>query len=163
MKIDNHTNWSTDDLRKLMTATLKKIGFKKINLVKIIYQRGLRTSIGGTCWYRHIDMIVPKPESLDKKFDTVRFVQVFTHEVHHRMGLGHGDMVSSYDIDCSWAKDFEVNLEVKIPKPKEPLVQRRYKHAKKMLKEKERTIRRNQNLAKKWKKKVRYYEKKIKK
>jgi len=98
---------------------------------------------------------------------------VFIHELMHCAGKEHKDMRGGYfnkwddpakwgdpdRNDLSWADAFEVRREE--PKPGKSAEKRnaeKLAHAAAMLKKHESDLKRKQNLVKKWKRKVKYYE-----
>ena len=176
MKIINKTKWKNKDLRKLCRAVIKNTGSHKNHIIYILTTKKRwrdysgRASINGS-W---IQMFVPK--TIDKNFvkgndgqyrqkltntifDVKRFAQILEHEIHHNLGLSnHKDMLSSGDLNVDYVKDFRVNIQEEEPKPKRDLKKERYEKALKKVKEYESKLKRYNNLLKKWKKKVRYYE-----
>jgi len=93
------------------------------------------------------------------EFNPVEFSHVLQHELDHNRGLRHSEMVACRTIDCNWAKAFEVKRKQDKPKPVRDLKKERHEHALKKVKEFETKKRRTETLLKKWKRKVRYYEK----
>jgi len=82
------------------------------------------------------------------------------HELQHLKGLRHKDMKDNFDV--SWVDEkYPLRLKEVKPKIKRNFIQERYEKAKRHVKEKESLINRQQKLLKKWKSKVKYYEKKI--
>jgi hypothetical protein len=180
MKIKNRTEWSTKDFQKLMNECVRREGMDNHRTVIIEYSKRFCTthgiaSVNGN-WIR---MFVLKPvveynegSEIKKKlreFDSVLFAEIFTHELGHNRGLHHEDMIKLSDMDMIWAKEFKINLKEglkfengkivsAIPKEPRNLKTERYEHALRMMKEKEQSLRRNQSLLRKWRCKVRYYE-----
>ena len=119
-----------------------------------------------------INMHLPSPERMDRwnaarpRSDMVKdLAQVFVHECDHAFGeLRHKDMVDSDDIDVSATAGLELRSEEPKRRPKITSEDRaREKMAKcaQMLKAHESKQRREQKLVAKWRRKVRYYEKRL--
>jgi hypothetical protein len=183
MKIKNKTEWSTRDLQKLMNECVRREGMDNHRTVIIEYSKRFRTTHGVASVYgRWIKMYVLRPileynegSEIKKKFwefDSVLFAEIFTHELGHNRGLHHDEMISLSSMDMSWAKEFKVNLknglkfengQIVSAVPKEPrdLKKERYQNVLMHIKEKETELKRTQTLLKKWKRKQRYYEKKV--
>jgi len=170
MKLTNRTDWNTRDLQKLINECIRREGVENKRRVEIEYNRGEYEAYRGRAWVNcnWVKMIVPKPvtrqyndgEWKEKEtiFDTVKFAKVFIHELGHNRGLHHDEMISWTEIDGEWAKDFEVNPKEEKPKPERDLVKEKYQRTLEHIKQKERLLKRNQNLLKKWQGKQRYYE-----
>jgi hypothetical protein len=94
-------------------------------------------------------------------FDIKRFSQIFIHECGHaRQGYKHEDMPWSSDIDVSFTEGFTVSKTIPKPKPKVDHKIKRYIHAKEMFTQHTKKLNRERNIVKKWKDKMKYYEKK---
>lgn len=161
MKLKNKTAWNTKDLKRLINRTMKEVGVGNNRTIEVVYSKcnwvtGLATLTG-----RWVKMRVPKDESIEPAFYSTQFAKVLTHELHHNLGLQHKEMVDHQDIDCSWASEYKVGMKEPKVAVKEPLLVRRYNHAKQMAREKQEAVKRNQRMFEKWSNKVRYYEKKI--
>ena len=144
MRVTNTTRWNTVDLRRIFLTGLKEIGVNpKRYCVKVVPAKSFR--VGGYayihCGYVHMSL----PGDADKRL--VELAQVFVHEVHHTLGLRHGDMAT---------------LRPKTapkPKPIRDVQAERAAHARKMLAKHEQKLKREQRLVRKWRQKARYYEK----
>ena len=93
-----------------------------------------------------------------------QLAQVTLHELAHNRGVKeHREMLDWWDgsLDISWLTE-DLTLVPKIAKlpPKRDLINERHIHALKMLKKHETKLKRQTTLTKKWRKKVKYYEKK---
>lgn len=92
-----------------------------------------------------------------------RFARVFEHEVLHSKGVGHREMTPS-QMNCDqplpeWAEGLVVRLKEPKAKPSAAdKVAEREGHAREMLAEYERKQKRVAALLRKWRAKVRYYE-----
>lgn len=90
----------------------------------------------------------------------------FIHELYHCAGVKHKDMRGGYFYRgdgeyerLAWADAFPVRrVEPKPGKSAEKRNAEKLAHAAKMLKKHESDLKRKQNLVKKWKRKVKYYE-----
>jgi hypothetical protein len=103
-------------------------------------------------WYQQRD-----PTMKFRLSDPKRVAHTIFHELQHLKGIHHEDMIEDYDV--SWVDEkYPLRLKEEKPKPKINLKQVRYKHAQRMVKEKEQAVRRNKNLQRKWERRVRYYE-----
>lgn len=93
-----------------------------------------------------------------------RMAIVLAHEVDHNKNERHKDMCDR-ERRVEWCErliesGFKVHLDRPKPKaPAKPLQEKRAEHAAKMLAEHEAKLKREQKLVRKWKQKVRYYEK----
>lgn len=169
IEIDNKTWFNSSDIRQIVKAALKAEGIdRRTYLVQVRYSRR-SGEIGGLGWYHlnRIKMTVPKyqwTENLLWQFtpDRVKtFAQVMVHEFGHNLGLRHKEMCGVSDIDVSWCEGMQIRISD--PPKKETSEERSAKReakARVKVQELEREIKRKQNLLKKWKTKVRYYDKK---
>lgn len=133
MKILNKTQWETADLKALCTAVIKHEGGNLgRTVVSVEHTRGKWTTYvhgKATLTGRSIWMYVPRIQSMcvgsDGKwaempatFPVESFARVFTHELHHNMGLRHEDMVATSRLDSSYVKDMKVRAQLP-PAPKQ--------------------------------------------
>lgn len=89
----------------------------------------------------------------------VEVAQIFSHELHHNLGLNHKDMIDWDKINCDWAKSFVIRKKEVKEKPKKDLKFARYEKAVAKVQDYESKLRRIKNLLKKWQNKAKYYEK----
>jgi len=179
MKIRNLTKYRTDDLRKFMYWVAKQEGYEssytKRLRVTVVPARRWHTGeapLGGSS----IFIRIPKPDRLNKP----RLAALVAHEMRHnhqRRGTtyvaysternmrgsgrysGRGESPERY-----WPEAETLELRLVEPKakkvktPHDRAEEGRAKAAKKVV-EYERKMKRMENLLKKWRKKLRYYEK----
>jgi len=185
-KLFNKTKWDTRALRKLCMAVIKATGstIRHSILVRTktrhYNQYHGRATLNGS-W---ITMFVPPTERRIRKFETVvgddgqkhisgkhweteqtkfhpkSFAQVLTHEIHHNMGLNHGEMVSVEQLEVDYTENIVVQKKAEKQKPKINLVEQRFSHAEMMLKKADTRLKRAKTLKCKWQKKVNYYKNK---
>ena len=176
MKVINKTNYDTRYLRSLFIKCEKHEGTNhKYRNVKVIY--GHTYWVGGYAWYNSHSVVLklPKRQTIkmtvyhtgEKKISeqgasSHQVARTYIHEVGHNLGLHHKDMPSSGSIDVSWLPDEFIPLKkAKTLKPKPNIIEVRARHAQKKLDEWNKKSARAKNLVKKYKRKVKYYEKKM--
>ena len=170
MKIDNRTHFQTSDLRHLLQR-VAEIEFdpdvRKRLRVEIRYGRRLQNGACsgrarlGSPWTR---VRVPSTG-----VDPVDFAMVAAHEMAHVRGLRHRDMnTSRYDRTqnwrevYAWAADYPIGVKEKKPRPgADQKLTVRLAHARKMLGRHTHGLKLETTLVKRWKARVKYYEKKI--
>lgn len=159
MKVKNETNYDTRYLRKLFMDCERHEGTNpKHRYVRVINKRG--GGVAGCAWLNSYSVTMKLPTYQAPKAASV--AQVYIHEVGHNLGLRHKEMASYSSIDVSWLLDEDVPLKkIKPPKPRPNIVEIRTAKAQKKLDEHLKKLKREQNLVKKYRIKVRYYEKKI--
>jgi len=182
--IRNNTHYRTADIKALVVACAKDVGRDRVYAI-IGYTKpgkcyGLHKNgqswlyVTGFGWFNSptIQINVPKYLYDSKKdyhetkhgdliqvfpmFLIERFAQVVVHEIHHNMNLRHKDMLPSKELDVSYTNG--MRIRAKHVKPKKDIKVRRYEHAMEMMEKHEKKLKRERNLVKKWKTKVRYYE-----
>lgn len=183
--IKNETDYSTRDLRKLVLRAIKaEADFPKDwkwdrYVVRIAYSR--RAGISGYGYYnsRNFCLKLPRPKMLVLRVNQqqypyelspesiTRLAQVAIHEIGHNLGLRHAEMIDSSKIDVSWAAGLRVQLNMKPAQARIPGQDKRRQNAEKReakarahVDRLEREIKRKQKLLRKWKNKVRYYDRK---
>lgn len=176
MKIINKTNYDTRYLRSLFIKCEKHEGTNyKYREVEVRYSHSWR--VGGYAYYnsRYIVMKLPKRHTIKiseyytgKKREeeqgawSQRVAQTYIHEVGHNLGLHHKDMPNSSMIDVSWLSDELLPLKkLKATKPKPNIIEVRANHAQNKLDEWNKKLIRAKTFVKKYRKKVKYYEKKM--
>lgn len=158
MKVTNKTEFRTDDLRKIFKAGLIAEGaeYKRY----WITVRKSRKHITGSTWYTSHNISINLPSDAGER---LRYLaQVFVHEIGHTLGLRHSEMTHYYTIKIPWLNGMVLRKKTVKVKPKEDLRTKRYQHALKMFKSHKSNLKREENLVKKWGRKVKYYEKAIK-
>jgi hypothetical protein len=176
MKIDNQTVYSTRHLRKIFIACEKNEGTNYKNRhVKVIYTKsGVATR--GYAWYNsnRVVMKLPKPlKEHDYKNSACihRVAKVYIHEVGHNLNLRHKEMMKWWDIPVDFLEegDVEFKLEALLPKkeavkiskkPKKTRAELNEEKARNKLAEWEKKLSRAKTFVKKYKTKVKYYDKK---
>jgi len=174
MKVINKTDYDTRYLRSLFIKCEKHEGTNhKYRNVKVIYAHTYW--VGGYAWYnsRSVVMKLPKRRTIkmtnyhpgDKKIEVgvsnQRIAQTYIHEVGHNLGLHHKDMPRSSTIDVSWLPDEFIPLKKsKAAKPKPNIVEVRAIKAQKKFDEWSKKLARAKTFVKKYRAKVKYYERK---
>lgn len=185
MIVENHTHYSTADLRKILAAACRAEDFKipKGARVRCVYARSSRISgwaaygarnchhdysrrsLGEKVRITPCAMLLRIPR---RDLDLERFIGVVRHEVGHWRGLRHIQMggsllwSSQFSVaDHPWAQGLTLAQKAVPKAPTMPQrVSLREQHARKMLALHEAKLRREKKLVTKWALKVRYYEKK---
>lgn len=161
-RVTNKTQYHTADLRRFFRAGLRAMGAEDDKRILVAYSK---RSIHWGCAYigrgdrqgRGITMTIPKG-----KLDLLQLAQVFEHEVSHSLGLHHKDMAPDV-ADCKTNPTWHLGIEIRYSEPvnvKVDHVAKREEQARKMLDKWERRLRATQNRVKKWRAKVRYYDRK---
>ena len=162
LKVKNHTQWDTKDIRKLFLECMRREG-ATCCFVNVVYKvrRWNTSNMSGRATVNGytVKMLIPRGDKLSMD-DIMWIARVFIHELGHNKGLLHEDMVSTHDIDCDWAKPYKIRKKEPKPKPKRNLKQERYEKAKAKVRQYQTKVKRDINLLKKWEKKAKYYEKK---
>ena len=172
MKLTNHTSYSTRDLRKIITRVAQhELNPDKAKLIRfeIVYsKKGHHTGcafVGGT----RGTLRVPKPPH---PLDKLKFAMVAAHEMAHLRGLNHGAVMQcaryswkhDYRSFYAWVSEYSVAFQKPVqerPKAKNEVLSGKLGHAQKMLDKNLTKLKRTEVLVKKWKTKVKYYEKKV--
>jgi len=156
MKIINKTQYDTRYLRSLFIQCEKHEGTNyKYREVEVLKSK--RTRVHGKAWYnsRYVTIYLPNNASVHS------IARVYIHEVGHNIGLRHKDMAYIGNIDITWLHDEIAPLKKpKTSKPKPNIVEVRANHAQTKLDEWEKKLARAKTFVKKYRKKVKYYQKK---
>lgn len=155
MRIVNKTDYKTRELRSYIIEVMRECGVNfKHYWVEIEYQRGYRRGLGsyGRPWMK-LFMTHGRKNLMD-------FCYVAAHEIQHNLNVRHKEM-NEAAIRAPWEKYKDLWLE-EHPKPKVKInpVQARAENARKYQRIWERKVKLASTMLKKWKKRVRYYEKK---
>jgi hypothetical protein len=190
LKIENHTNWSTRDLRGLIIAGMNHVGVqgRKHFIVKYrrFHGRGCqgRARLGRrTDWlpdYEHGKVHVSEAETVWLFLDrpepswilpvaggwVTDLAQTIEHELMHTLGHQHRQMVKPWKLPVLWAEGRTVRWIPPKPKPARAealatAVQRREARARKRLATLEAQHKRTAALIVKWRARVRYYDHKV--
>lgn len=175
LRIKNETRYSTRDLRRFFTAGLRALGASEEKWIKVRYSRG---SVAGLAEIGRDDrqgyriwMLPDRPVAIVTGSDgrVVRtpiaqmgasrlaaFASTFEHEIAHTLGISHREM-SHAPAGGEWW----VGLTIRVmPEPiKIPAVERREARARTHVEKLEQQLARTQRLLKKWRARVRYYNK----
>lgn len=162
MKIINQTHYVTADLRAILLRAADlalKEDKRKHVVVTVVYGRATGSSgcatIGGYHARIRISKRHPRPDS---------FAYVAVHEYRHLNGWSHAEMKARYSLENDLARYAWANalpLRIKAPTPTvRPGTLEKLTHARRMFARALTRLKRAQTLARKWKTKVRYYERK---
>jgi len=179
MRVDNHTDWDTKQLRKLFAACLAEV--RKTETHWSLARMSIRVKthrspyVGGYAWHdsNGIVMKLPKeiPAEIPQGFDfTQKIADTFIHEIGHCI-LGRkrkhrkGDIIEpvyrTWILETISMGKFPLE-KIETPKrPKGEIVSDRYGRALVNLKKANTRLKRAKTLYDKWNRKVRYYEKKM--
>ncbi len=160
MKVINNTNYDTRYLRSLFIKCEKHEGTNYKYRQVTIKSNSSTWRIGGYAWYNSGSIVIKLPK---KEANIRRIAQVYIHEVGHNLGLHHKDMPFSNAIDVSWLP-LDVNAPFKkseAQKPKPNIIEVRATKAQKKLDEWTKKMSRAKTFVKKYRTKVKYYEKKM--
>jgi hypothetical protein len=163
VRIQNTTQWRTDDLRRIFKAALKAEGLTEREAGRYIKVQARKYGVRGWATLNGdwISMLVRNPLPGEECMPSAlldTFAQVFVHEAGHNAGLEHREMMDSDDITVPWIVGMEVRLQAAKVKPKRDLQAERRAKAEKKLAEWEKTQARAAKRVKHWRAKVRYYE-----
>ena len=185
MIVENHTSYSTADLRKILLACCRDGDFKapKMARVRVVYARSARISgwaaygalnchhdysrrsLGEKVRMTGCAMLLRIPR---RDLNVERFIGVVRHEVGHWRGLRHTQMGGSLMwssqfrvADHSWAQGLTMGQQAAPAAPTmADRVSLRETHARTMLATHEAKLKREAKLVAKWRQKVRYYDRK---
>lgn len=173
IEIENYTLWSTTDLRRIIfRAAKEELPEKRRAVVTIKYLKHGSWTLGHA-YYNSTRMTLFMPRD-ETKLNRLKLLGTIIHEMGHMRNVRHRDMHNlRYSTAPGWREYFErefpwyaeMPLRMKAPRPKSPRPgpEEKLQHAIEMLAEKERRIKRLQTMAKKWRAKVRYYDRQLKK
>ncbi len=161
IKIRNNTHWSTRDLRRFITRCAKQEGIKTAYMT-IVYNRCIDVWVSGNASCPGWNVKIKLPSY---SVDQIDLAHTIAHEFAHNRGVTHRQMtgdpyyrrVGRWREIYAWAQDLPLT---KIsPKAKaRPSVDAKLAHAQAMLARATSRIKRASTILRKWKLKVRYYE-----
>jgi hypothetical protein len=179
MQLINKTKWDSKLLRKLCSVVVKHHGTRKNHRIRIETCKKRYCDYSGYAWISGKDIVMQVPpiarleyrqpmakgengkwikDLIPSQFNSIRFAQILEHEIAHNLGIReHKNMVRSTDLNCDYAKEFVVLPQEMPVKPQIDRIQLRKDKAEKMLKLHTSRLKRQQNLVKKWQRKVHYY------
>ena len=158
----NGSRYTTASIKRFLRAAMEAEGIDPtgyrvwIRPCRRVYDKSAPCG-WGTLGAKRTCLTIPAPEHLDM----VQLASVVVHEMAHNRGiLKHHEMLSPWDgsLDVSWVKGLTLEPKVKTLPPKRDLINERHIHAAQMLAKHETLFNKEKRLAKKWRDKVRYYE-----
>jgi hypothetical protein len=172
MRLNNSTQFSTDDLRKFISVCAKQMEvsyiLRRMRVVikrkKKSYWRSEETDDypSGCASLSGRYMKIRLPPVLNKR----RLAFVVQHELYHTIGRGHraiarefGDWEISNSDKFAFADNLLLGEKVLNTKPPRNLKEERHKKAISKVAEFERKLKLTKTLLKKWQRKVKYYQK----
>lgn len=169
MKICNHTNYDTRQLRALITRTLREqekiegsLRYKKALVVDIRYQR--RNGYLGRGAYSGLWMgLYLKRDGIDVH----QLTNTIWHESWHLRGYRHRDCTNNkysfgkLPANAAWWQEYSVGERAAKPKPPRDMQGERYGKIIARLEDKQKRLRRLQNQIKKLAQQRKYYERKL--
>lgn len=175
MRIINRTRWSTEDLRRIIAASMRARGVRSTGVTVRISPS--KTHVTGWAyigrWVGGVE-ISPTMKTVRRfrqgmemairipsEFDPCYLARVIDHEVAHLAGLGHKDMGEAL-YNCTQALDWLPSVPPVITLEAEPEGEaiaaasraNRFEHAKVMLARAETRAKRAQTILKKWRRRV---------
>ena len=159
MKLRNKTRYETGDLRRIIQAAHDAQGVRATRkFVEVVYSRGQYCT--GRAAYSGGFMVLRVPKINP---DVAAFARVIEHEVAHGLGIRHEDM----DIDvfrCTQPVPWAEGLSLREREPKSVVkvdrIAQRHQHALEMKARWERRSKAASRKLAKWRRVVKYYEKK---
>ncbi len=167
--LTNKTQFYKTDLKRFFRKCLEKYNSQKGTnirrvtiLAKHFQNRNGFSRRTGRCHvgWQNMTILFDKeltPEKLIKVADT------FYHELYHGRGFRHGQMARRYTDEVQYAKDFIIRkqeVKVKEKPTKENILELKYNKILLNLKRAKTRTKRALTIEKKWKNKLKYYEKK---
>jgi hypothetical protein len=183
MKIINNTHWNTSDLRKIFSACTREVirreGRRPVLLDQYVRVKKTKKWVTGRAWYHtgSIHMLIPSVEkvgdgmwyaTIDQMIRSI--ARIFIHEIGHNLGVRHTKARGTYRLTIEqhfseWIAEefadgrYPLGWSPPVKKVQTaPLQEQRYAKAVVNLKRAETRLKRAQTIAKKWRTKVRYYE-----
>jgi len=167
MKITNKTDYSTRQLRKIFMACEKNEGTNPKNRnIEVIYGRS--KGVRGYAWYNSNSVVIKLPKMKKDNSNQANIHQlarVYIHEVGHNLNLRHKEMMKWWLMPVDFLEEGKVEFKSVALGPKKEIVKKsavktREEKAKKKLAEWEKKFNRAKTFVAKYKKKVKYYNKK---
>jgi hypothetical protein len=164
-QIENKTEYSTRDLRKIMAHAVNeemddnlKVRIANIRF-RIEYGRRWHSGYAYIGGYKAVIRLPRDPA----QFNPVHFAKVVGHETAHLRGLRHRQMAPRYQWKdglrfYEWAAPMTVAFRSPVAKPKVDLREIRYQRALANLARAKTRLKRALTIAKRWQRHVRYYE-----
>lgn len=173
IEIENHTLWSSTDLRRILLRAASEELPDGRRVVATIKYRKASSWTPGYAYYGSTMMTLFMPRD-EAELDRLKFLNTIIHEMGHMRNVRHRDMKNlRYSTASGWRKYYEeqfpwfieIPLRMRVLRKKKPRPgpEQKLQHALDMLAIKERRLRSLQNQARKWRAKVRYYERVIRK
>lgn len=168
MRLTNDTGWRTEDLRRLIAAACRADGIGTRGMVVAVRHTRQRRGCTGYGWINSRSMVLRVPPPLgdqESMPDAVRdsLARVALHELAHCRGIVHGDMEPSLrwcrdDLPTPWADGLVVRRMAATVVAPRNVVAERAEHAAAMLRRAERRLKLARSIERRWRAKVRYYE-----
>ena len=167
MRIRNSTGWETGDLRRIFAAVVRECarhGDVCPFRLNIRVMHASDSCVRGRAWVGtgHMTLRLPRPEC--GRLDPFTVAWLFDHEFAHCRGLRHKTMGRLNDFRTATGEyyGYVSGLEIREATPKPALKTDmqivRYEHALAKAAERDRILKRAATAARKWRAKVRYYE-----
>ncbi len=168
MRVFNKTEYRTDDLKKFFRAGIRALSASPKLWIHVYPTRGNPRTHGRAGFNSNwVEMWIPRSEDLrGLPFDLATIARIFEHELYHHMGVEHKDMTEEVNYAMGELPKWAQGLPIR-PKPTksapsvEDKVMGKLIHARDLLKTWETKSRRVATGLKKWKRRVRYYERSL--
>ncbi len=166
MKIKNETQYDTRYLRRLFMACEKYAIFWKMcgphshksRSIRVIKCKG--QNVHGLAWYRTHSLVMKLPINPSKPISARKVAGVYIHEVEHNSGKHHREMADWWKRPIDFWPDEAVPMKVQKAKPKISAAAKRETQARKNLAAWQVKLARAKSFERKWRTKVRYYDRK---